>query len=187
MLERGYKSWCESYSVDARAKLGIASYAPLDPRVLAKHLGIRVMTPHDVAGLGESTLRVLLRNDGKTPSCWSAVTVVVGSKVAVIVNSSHSPARQSSDLMHELAHRIREHETQEVDISDTGLMLLNNYDKVQEEEADWLSGALLLPRDALASIKRKKLADEDAAKLYGVSTRMLAYRNSMTGINRQFR
>jgi Zn-dependent peptidase ImmA (M78 family) len=186
VFERGFKTWCEAYSTEKRIELGLATGAPLNTRALAKNLGVRVWTPHDVKGLSSDAVRVLLRNDGKTPSCWSAVTVVVGAKVVVILNSSHSLARQASDLTHELAHRIRGHEAQEVDVTADGLMLLKSYDKHQEEEADWLSGCLLLPREALTSIKRQGLAQSDAAAQYGVSMRMLTYRLAMTGVSRQF-
>lgn len=187
MYERGFKTWCEKYSTDKRQVLGLAPSDPLDPRALAKHLGVRVMTPHNIPGLSEESLGVLLRNDGKTASCWSAVTLVVGTKVAVILNSSHPPARQASDLAHELAHRIRGHKTQEVDVTEDGLMLLKSYDKLQEDEADWLAGCLLLPREALLAIKRQGLDEAAAASKYGVSPRMLNYRLSCTGVNRQFR
>jgi Zn-dependent peptidase ImmA (M78 family) len=185
-VERGFKSWCEKYSLQARASLGIAPDGPLDARALAKSLGVRVLTPHDIPGVSEESLAVLLRNDGKTPSCWSAVTLVVGDKVAVILNSSHSPARQASDLTHELAHRIRGHEAQMVDVTHDGLMVLSSYEKQYEEEADWLSGCLLLPREALLSIKRRRLSDAEAALEYGVSTAMIRYRSVRTAVTRQF-
>lgn len=186
MFERGFKTWCEKYSTDKRLALGLSASAPLDTLALAKHLGVRVWTPHEVPGLSPESLSVLLRNDGKTPSCWSAVTLVVGKKVVVILNASHSPARQASDLTHELAHRIRGHEAQEVSVTEDGLMLLKSYDKQQEEEADWLSGCLLLPRDALISIKQRQLDESVAASEYGISLKMLNYRLSMTGVNKQF-
>lgn len=186
MFERGFKTWCEKYATDKRKELGLSASAPLDTRALAKHLNVRVWTPSDVLDLSSSSLDVLLRNDGKTPSCWSAVTVIAGGRVVVILNSSHSPARQASDLTHELAHRIRGHDAQEVEVSAEGLMLLKSYDKLQEEEADWLSGCLLLPRDALLAIKKRRLDDAVAATEYGVSMRMLSYRMARTGVNRQF-
>lgn len=185
-MQRGYKAWCERYSAATRNELGLPSTASLDARQLAAHLGIRVWTPEDVPGLPRETREVLLRNDG-TPSCWSAVTLVVGEKTLVILNSSHSPGRQASDLMHELAHRIRNHEPEEMSISSEGLMLLKAYDKEQEEEADWLAGVLLLPRDALVYIRREGMSDEEVIAAYGVSKRMYTYRLSMTGVNRQFR
>lgn len=185
-MQRGYKAWCERYSADTRGALGLPSTAPLNGRQLAAHLNIRVWTPEDVPGLSDDTRAVLLRNDG-TPSCWSAVTLIVGQKTVVIVNSSHSAGRQASDLMHELAHRIRNHEPEEMSISSEGMMLLKAYDKEQEEEADWLAGVLLLPRDALVDIRRRNLPDDDVIKTYGVSRPMYKYRVSMTGLNRQFR
>jgi len=186
VFERGFKTWCEKYSTNKRKELGLAPSAPLDTIALAKNLGVRVWTPNDVPGLSAEALQVLLRNDGKTPSCWSAVTLVVGSKVLVILNSAHSLARQASDLTHELAHRIRGHEAQEVDVTEDGLMLLKSYDKQQEDEADWLSGCLLLPREALLAIRKCRMEDASAAAGYGVSIKMLTYRMAMTGVNRQF-
>lgn len=84
------------------------------------------------------------------------------------------------------AHVIRGHTAQEVDITPDGLMLLKSYDKVQEEEADWISGCLLLPRDALVVIKRKGLDVSTSAILYGVSVQMLNYRMARSGVNRQY-
>jgi hypothetical protein len=186
VFERGFKTWCERYSAQKRAELGLRPSERLDPFLLANNLGIRVWTPADVPGITEDILSVLLRNDGKTPSCWSAVTVLLNGKCVVILNSSHSPGRQASDLMHELAHRIRNHKPREVEFSTSGLMLVHEYGKDQEDEADWLSGSLLLPREALISIKRSGMIAADAAVEFGVSQRMLNYRMAMTGVNRQF-
>lgn len=186
MFERGYKTWCEKYSLEVRAELGINKDAPLDATKFASHLGIRVWRPADVPCLADSAIKILLRNDGKTPSCWSAVTVVVESKVLIILNSSHSEGRQASDLTHELAHLIRGHEAVEMSLSGDGLMLLQSYEKREEEEADWLASCLLLPRPALTTIKRSGLEEKDAALEYGVSVRMLKYRLAVSGVNRQF-
>lgn len=186
MFERGFKTWCEKYAAEARLRLGLKPTDPMDSQRLAKDLGIRVLTPAQIPGLGAKSLEVLLRNDGKTPSCWSAVTLVVGVKVAIILNSSHSPGRQASDLTHELAHRIRGHTTHSVEASAEGVMLISSYDKAEEEEADWLAGCLLLPRDALVRIKARKLDLADAAVSFGVSQRMLKYRMAMTGVERQY-
>lgn len=186
MFERGFKTWCEKYAVSKRVELGLQPHAALDAFKLAKNLGVKVWTPRDVPGLSNESLDVLLRNDGKTPSCWSAVTLVINHRILVILNSSHSPARQSSDLTHELAHRIRGHKAQDVAVTAEGLMMLKSYDKIYEEEADWLSGCLLLPREALVDIKRRGMSYAEAAEDFGVSVRMLSYRMAMTGVNRQF-
>lgn len=186
MFERGFKSWCEKYAAEKRQELGLRPADALDPRALAKHLGIKVFSPKDIPGLSEEALNILLRNDGVTPSCWSAVTLVVGNKTAVILNSSHSPGRQSSDLAHELAHRIRGHVTHSMEVSTEGVMFISEYDKLQEDEADWLASCLLLPRDALVKIKRQGLELADAANAFGVSLQMLKYRMARSGVERQF-
>lgn len=160
--------------------------APIDPWQLATHEQIKVCTPGDIPGLSETHIQTLLRNDG-TPSCWSAVTLMVGARTLVILNSSHPRGRQANDLSHELSHRILAHTPQEMDVTADGIMMLKSYDKMQEEEADWLSGCLLLPRDALISIRRRRLDKVDAAKEYGVSQKMLSYRLAMSGVDRQFR
>lgn len=186
VFERGFKTWCEKYATEKRKELGLKPNSRLDTKLLAKSLGVLVKTPIDIPGLSQANLDVLLRNDGKTASCWSAVTLVKGTRIVVILNSSHSLARQASDLTHELAHIIRGHAAKEVDISSEGLMLLKSYDKVQEEEADWLSGCLLLPREALVTIRSRGLDDSAAANEYGVSIQMLNYRMARTGVTRQF-
>lgn len=186
MFERGFKTWCEKYAAEKRQELGLQPTGALDPRLLAKHLGIKVFTPEDIPRISQDALTVLLRNDGRTPSCWSAVTLVVGSKAAVILNSSHSPGRQSSDLAHELAHRIRGHVTHSMQVSTEGIMFISEYDKLQEDEADWLASCLLLPRDALVKIKRQGLELAMAASDFGVSLQMLKYRMARSGVERQF-
>jgi len=65
-------------------------------------------------------------------------------------------------------------------------MLVESYAKEWEEEADWLAGCLLLPRDALLHIKKAGMSDADATAEYCVSQRMLTYRMNRTGVARQF-
>ncbi len=186
MFERGFKAWCERFSTEKRVELGVKGSEKLDPHLLASSLGIIVWTPEDIPGLKQSYIDTLLQNDGKTSSCWSAITLMVENNTLVILNSSHSLGRQASDLMHELSHRILEHTPHTTEVTPDGIMLLSSYDKQEEDEADWLSATLLLPRKALEFIKRSRLQDDDAAREYGVSIKMLKYRMSMTGVNRQF-
>jgi Zn-dependent peptidase ImmA (M78 family) len=118
---------------------------------------------------------------------WSAVTISNGVKHVVILNSAHSRARASSDLAHELSHIIIGHGPGRVDITEDGTLVLNTYQKEQEDEANWLSGCLLLPREALLWARRQGLASDDAAQLFGVSAQMLDYRYNVTGVRVQFR
>ena len=164
--------------------LGLKPTDALDPWRLAEHLGIRIWTPQDVPGISDDCKRVLLRDD---PDSWSAVTLRMPIGDLIIVNSSHSRARQASDLVHELAHLVLGHTPTRVDVTEDQQLILRTHDPDQEEEAGWLAGCLLLPRPALLAILRAGGADIDAAKRYGVSIDMLTYRLRVTGVEVQAR
>jgi Zn-dependent peptidase ImmA (M78 family) len=105
--------------------------------------------------------------------CWLR-TLIVGSCHRALergdhLNSSHTGGRPASDLTHELAHKLCGHKPARIDVSEDGLLMLSTYDATQEEEAAWLCGCLLLPRDAVLSIRRRKLNLRKAATYYGVS------------------
>ena len=147
--------------------------------ILAKHLGVIVRSPEDVPGLSDVSLRQLTSID---PEGWSAVTLKVLNTRLVIVNSAHTPARQRSSLAHEFAHLILEHEPGRIDVSKKGHLLLSSYEKEQEEEAEWLSGALLVPRAGLVRLFRSSQDDHALAGRFGVSESLIQWRLRMTGI-----
>lgn len=183
MFKRGFKKRCEDQSIRIRKALSLNTSAPLDPYLLAEKSKIKVLTPEQIKDLAQEDLNILLNED---PSGWSAVTLCLRGTYIIILNSSHSDGRSSSDLMHEISHIIIGHKPSRIDLTEDGLLILNTYDKDQEQEADWLSGSLLLPRDALLLIKRKGLKGFAAQKIYGVSSNMLNFRLNITGVNRQF-
>ena len=184
-FRRGFKAWSERTALGFRRDLQIEPFGALDPYELAQHLDIRVWTPDDVVRLGdlaEVHLEQLLKHD---PSSWSAVTLILPLNKVIILNSTHAPVRQNSDLMHELAHLILEHKPARVDITPEKLMILDTYDKFQEEEANWLGGALLVPRDGLLDVLSRNRRNKSAASHFNVSTQMVEWRRRMTGIDKQ--
>ncbi len=183
MLVRGFKTWCENVSVQLRKDLGLTPIARLDVNALVDWLDIKIWTPHEVPGLERKSTEILLKKDS---DAWSAVTLTVNGKNLIILNSSHSKARQASDLTHELAHILIGHEAHRVDISPDGLLMLSTYNRDQEDEASWMAGCLLLPREALVVIIKQQFDFETAAKKYGVSHDMLRWRINVTGVQRQF-
>ena len=182
MFARGFKSWCENVALRQRRNLGLSPIDPLDAWALAKHLGIVVWKVEEVPGIDPQCLRILLRED---PNSWSAATLRVGDRHAIIMNSAHSKGRQASDLTHEQAHILLDHTPARVDISEDGLLMLNTYNRDQEDEAAWLSGCLLLPREALFQIRQQNLGTPAAANKYGVSPKMLEFRLKITGVDVQ--
>lgn len=183
MFAKGFKKICEDRAIRLRQELSFSASAPLDPYVLAEKLKIKVLNPEQINGLPQEDLNVLLKED---PDSWSAVTVCMAENYLVILNSAHSGGRPASDLMHELSHILIGHKPSRIDLTDDGLLILNTYSQDQEEEANWLSGCLLLPREALLLIKRKKMAAYAVRQAYGVSEDMLNFRLNVSGVNKQF-
>jgi len=182
MFKRGFKTWCENVAIQQRRELGLQSVDPLEPWRLAEHLEVQVWTPEQIPALDPSSLRRLVKED---PDGWSAVTIHLDSKDLIILNSAHRGGRPASDLAHELSHIIIDHKPSRVDITEDGLLMLNTYNKDQEDEANWLTGCLLLPRDAVMLIRRQNMHSQSAARRYGVSLEMLRYRLNVTGVNFQ--
>jgi Zn-dependent peptidase ImmA (M78 family) len=182
VLARGFKTWCETISLQHRRILKLRPLDPLDPQAVAKSLRVHIHGVEEIPGLAPQTIKTLLHDD---PDSWSAVTITNGRQSVIILNSSHRGGRPASDLMHELAHIIIGHEPARVDVTEDGSLILNTYNRGQEDEANWLAGCLLLPREALLWIKRQGLELRDAANQYGVSVTMLQYRLNVTGVEQQ--
>lgn len=181
MYERGFKSWCEKVALQQRCELKLSPSDPLDAHALANHLEVLVWRAGEIPGLEAEALCTLTKDD---PDSWSAVTICTSTKDLIILNPTHSAARQASDITHELAHIIIGHEPARVDVTEDGLLILNTYNKQQEDEAKWLSSCLLLPRPALLLIRARRLDFEVAAQRYGVSLQMLTYRMNVLGLTK---
>jgi len=184
MFRRGFKTWSEETSLRVRQRLGVTSAAPLDPLRLAELLSVQVISTHEVDGLPEDCQRRLANEHSE---CWSAITVTSGGYHLIVVNTAHKETRRNSDLAHELAHIILGHEPSVMFVSPQSNTALRTHNKEQEEEANWLAGCLLLPRDALVSIRSRRLSDSDASGEYCVSQAMLRYRLNVSGVEIQFR
>ena len=183
-MRRGFKAACERIAADQRQAIGLRPEDPLDPECLAQHLGATVCLPEDVPDLPPESLNQLVKEDAES---WSAVTLQVGSTKLTIVNSAHAPTRQRSDLAHELAHIILGHRPSRIDVSDEGLLVLSTFEGEEEEEANWLSGALLVPRDGLMRVYRRQRDEKCLAGHFGVSLALLKWRLNATGVAVQAR
>ena len=181
-MRRGFKSWCERTAVEYRQALGLPVTAALDPRRLAALLQVQVAIPEDLPTLPPASLTQLTVTDAGS---WSAVTVSQGNARLVILNSGQSPARQANSLAHELAHIILNHVSEQVQLSHEGFLLRTTFDRAQEEEANWLAGCLLVPREALLHACRRNHLPSALAAHFGVSEDLIAWRLRMTGIRKQ--
>lgn len=182
-MRRGFKAEAERRSAQAREVLGLQPLSPLCPWTYASHLGV-VVLDFDELGLQAKDRTQLLEKD---PESWSGMTLREGQTHAIIVNPAHSRGRQSSTLTHELSHLILKHVPARVDVSTTGLLLLSDYSEDQEDEADWLSAALLLPREVLIQERSRGLSTVAIALAYGISDQLCEWRLRMTGVDVQLR
>ena len=65
------------------------------------------------------------------------------------------------------------------------MMVMNEYNRVHEEEANCLSATLLIPRDGLIHFLSLGWNDEELAAHFGVSMDLLRMRKNLTGVERQ--
>jgi Zn-dependent peptidase ImmA (M78 family) len=170
-------------SAAARQELGLNPLEPLDPVRYAEHVGIHILS-FDELSLPITARRQLLEVDNAS---WSGMTIRESGLVCVLVNPTHSWERQASTMMHELAHILLKHAPVRVDVSPLGILLVSEYSEDDEDEADWLSGALLLPRDALKHYRERGWPATETAAHFGVSLQMYEWRIRMTGVEKQMR
>lgn len=166
-----------------RADLGLDARAPLCPWAYAEHLGVVILT-FDKLGLPEKVRDQLLVHD---PRSWSGLTLKEGGRFFIVLNPTESRPRQVSTLMHENSHIVLSHVPGRVDVTASGMMLLSDYPKDQEDEADWLAATLLLPRDALHHYRSLGWDRDAICNEFGVSSDLCDWRLRMTGVETQLR
>ena len=179
-MKRGFKSECESIATAVRGEMGLAAHAPLNSSDLAEHLGIPV---HPLSALDDNGLSAAIQHVRTNNKVLSAMTIFPAwpkHHRLVIFNDANSDARRNSDVAHELAHGLLLHEPRSAIANGC-----RDYSKADEDEAAWLSGCLLVPREAALVVATDQIPMGVAAIEYGVSTQMMTYRVNVTGAQRQ--
>lgn len=185
-LERGFKAWSERTSASIRKELGLGLAVALPVEELAEHLDITLWTPEDVPGMDAEDAAELLE---ASASDWYAVGLQCGAKSTIIYNPRQSKRRQASDISHEIAHFLLEHEPARLILSESEALAdvwLRSYDARQEDEANCLGWTLLVPRDGLATLVSRRLSTSAIAETFGVSEQLINFRINSTGVRKQF-
>ena len=178
-LRRGFKSEAERIARRVRTELGIGAAKPVAPEILAELLGIEVRAGDEL--IPRERFNKL---EDIQPDSFSACTIRPSAdRLVVVYNPLSAMSRQRSDIAHELAHALLDHDLSRVER--LGDVTFLSCDPTQEEEAAWLSGCLLLPRALLLAEVRRGSDAKDIAKKCGVSERMAQYRLDVTGVLRQ--
>ncbi|MES2288803.1 MAG: ImmA/IrrE family metallo-endopeptidase [Pseudomonadota bacterium] len=180
-MRRGFKAEAERRAIAARERLGLAPTAPICPWVFAEALGV-IVFPADELDLEPEHAAQLLHRD---PDSWSGMTLFDEGEHVVVLNSTHKRTRQSATLMHEIAHITLHHVPADVTVSPSGIVLLSDYSAEQEDEADWLGAALLLPEPMLLQERGRGLSISAIANAFGVSEALCQWRCRMTGIEKR--
>lgn len=181
-MERGFKTKAEKMAIEARALVGLPETAPLPAKRLAKALGIVVMGPEEIPGMPESLATQMLFDFAAN---WSGVTIPVEGQTLIIHNTTHIPARQESDVMHELAHILCKHEPAKIEPPGKLPWASRSFDPEQEEQAAWLGGCLQIPRAALVDSLSRRLDNSAIALRFGASPEMVRFRRNTSGVDQQ--
>jgi Zn-dependent peptidase ImmA (M78 family) len=177
-MRRGFRAEAERISSAIRADLGIGAADPLPLEEAARVRKAEVVSAFDLVDLDR-----LAELDRLQAFAFSACTFEVDGNAVIVFNPLRSPARQQSDVAHELSHLLLRHELTE--IREVAGLPFRTCRTDQEEEATTLGGTLLLPRPLLLRAVRRGMGVDEIARKYAVTPEMARFRINTTGVLRQ--
>lgn len=175
-MRRGFKTEAERLAVDLRKRLGCQSNEPAPLEGVATDLDVE-LAPADryVERARLEELREI------QPDAFSGGTFRRSNgKSVVVYNPLHARGRQHSDIAHELSHLLLGHNVRTIER--VGNLKFITCDSEQEEEADWMGGCLLLPRDVLLSSASAGLSTQQIADKFETSEPMARFRLNASGV-----
>src|SRR5258708_16067919 len=133
----GFKSAANGIAAAVRADVGIGPFDCLDPRALAEWLAIPIV---DLSSLEAEApaIKHLLYVEIEV---FSAATVFAGPRRTIVHNDGHSPARQNSNICHELGHALLHHPRTPA-MDDNGCRI---WSQNIADAATWIGGCLSIP------------------------------------------
>ena len=178
-LRRGFKSEAERIAQQVRSEVGVGAAQMVTPEVLADLLSVEIRSGDELI-----SRKRFVELDQIQEGAFSACTFRPSNgRVVVVYNPISPPTRKRSDLAHELAHILLDHDLSRIE--KLGDVTFITCDATQEEEAAWLAGCLLLPRALLLREVRKGSSASKIARQSGVSESLVRYRINVTGVARQ--
>ena len=177
-LRRGFKAEAEREAAKIRKELGLAPHDRLDPRDVANYLRVSIVDAGELVDVAE--LEELERLQS---FAFSAATFEIDDRKIIVVSPLRNAGRQNSDIAHELAHVMLDHDLSEIREIDG--MPFRTCKPDEEEEATAFGGTLLLPRPLLLSAARRRATIEQIAQQYDVTVEMARFRYNTTGVAKQ--
>ena len=165
-----------------RSELGLNVYDKISCLELASHFDINVYSIRHMGeqGLKEQYIETLLSSAGKE---FSAILLKMEDSKQLIYNCSHSIQRIRNSIAHEIAHVLCEHNFLECDLGKK--FLIRDHPKDVEDEANWLSGCILMPGKGIEWAVRNKMSIEDMAEHFDVSKQLAQWRYNSTGMGKR--
>lgn len=175
-MRRGFKAEAERIAASLREEMGLSGAVRADPFRIADHLGVDVRMADEF--VDRARLQALRRIQA---DAFSAATFRVPSgRTIVVLNPLNSVGRTNSDLAHELSHLVLDHDLRRVER--VGELTFFTCNPEQEEEANWLSGCLLLPRPLVLREAKRGLNAEAIAEKHEVSVQLASFRLNASGV-----
>ncbi|MDG4769964.1 ImmA/IrrE family metallo-endopeptidase [Solwaraspora sp. WMMD792] len=175
-MRRGFKTEAERLADRTRGELGLSPHAHMPIRKLAAHLDIEVCPADHLVDRAD-----LEELDELQPGAFSAATFhLSGGRTVIVCNPLSDTGRTNSDIAHEIAHVLLNHEIREIQQLAGHTFFTCNPE--QEDEANWLAGCLLLPRPLLLREAYADSTPELIAKNHDVSVPMARYRLNASGV-----
>lgn len=175
-MRRGFKTQAERLAADIRERHGCRDDEPAPLDAVADGLGAEIVPADRLVDRSRLEELQELQADA-----FSAATFRRHDGRRVIVyNPLHAEGRSRSNQAHELAHIILDHKVRTLErVGDLNFLTC---DVEQEEEADWLGGCLLLPRQLLVRAAYKGMGPAEIADHYKTSEPMARFRLNASGV-----
>ena len=177
-MQRGFKTEAKEIARQVRDEMSLTPISPLNAWRLAEHLGIPV---DPLSSFNEDAPRAARLFLTRGTALFSAVTVFDRHRRRIVFNDAHTAGRQSSDIVHESSHGLLHHPPAPA-LDERGCRF---WDREIEDEANWLSGVLLVPDEAAILIVRQGWSLAEAAARYGVSQQMIRFRVNVAGARKR--
>jgi Zn-dependent peptidase ImmA (M78 family) len=174
-MRRGFKAEAERLATQVRTAARIDPLGKLDVEHLAKHVGASVRAADELVSRSK-----LERLEQIQPGAFSAATFDLNGRIVIVTNPLAEEERRRSDVSHEVAHLLLNHQVKEIE--QIGKMSFFTCDADEEQEATWMAGCLLLPRELLLRSLQHGMDADGIAAANTVSTQMANFRLRTTGV-----
>lgn len=174
-MQRGFKAAAKKLSLELRVEVGLNATNQFDPYQMAELYGIQVHRLSELECSEEARNHFMNVN----PKALSGALIPIGSKLAILDHDGHSVARRRATLSHEISHVVLEHHFSNSALLDsTGC---RTSDREQEEQANELSGELLVPSSVALIMARQGQDDATVGLKMGVSVAFARWRMNVSG------